>query len=192
MKKLLAIILISFMLLGLGSAQKVLRLDNAAPGELDPHKGNDYSSSVLSYNIYDTLVMPDPASGVAPHLATEWTVSDDGLIYTFTLRQGVKFHDGSELQADDVVFSYDRVKALNQGFAFLFNEWVTSVEALDPYTVQFTLSGTYAPFLSTLVRLSVVNKDLVMANKQDGDFGDNGDYGQAICLKKMLVLEPIV
>jgi peptide/nickel transport system substrate-binding protein len=179
MKKIAVGILVAFMLLGVGTAQRVLRLDNSAPGELDPHKGNDYSGSVLAYNIYDTLVMPDPKEGVAPHLATEWTVSDDGLTYTFTLRQGVMFHDGSELQSDDVVFSYERVKAINQGFAFLFTEWVSSVEALDPYTVKFTLSGTYAPFLSTLVRLPVVNKDVVLANKQDGDFGDNGDYGQA-------------
>lgn len=179
MKKIIVGVLIAFMFLGVGTAQRVLRLDNSAPGELDPHKGNDYSGSVLAYNIYDTLVMPNPTEGVAPHLATEWTVSDDGLTYTFTLRQGVMFHDGSELQADDVIFSYERVKAINQGFAFLFTEWVSSVEAVDPYTVQFTLSGTYAPFLSTLVRLPVVNKDVVLANKQDGDFGDNGDYGQA-------------
>jgi peptide/nickel transport system substrate-binding protein len=184
MKKIMVAILIAFMMLGIGTAQRILRLDNSAPGELDPHKANDYSGSVLAYNIYDTLVMPDPKAGVAPHLATEWSVSDDGLSYTFTLRQGVKFHDGSELQADDIVFSYDRVKAINQGFAFLFSEWVSSVEALDPYTVKFTLSGTYAPFLSTLVRLPIVNKDVVLANKQDGDFGDNGDYGQAFLSEK--------
>ncbi len=180
MKYLVRLLLISIMLMaGFGAAQRVLRLDNSAPGELDPHKGNDYSGSVLAYNIYDTLVMPDPAAGVAPHLATEWSVSDDGLSYTFTLRQGVKFHDDSELQADDVVFSYERIKELNLGFAFLFSEWVSAVEAVDPYTVKFTLSGTYAPFLSTLVRLPIVNKDVVLANKQDGDFGENGDYGQA-------------
>lgn len=179
MKKVTVGVLIAFLLLGMGLAQRVLRLDNSAPGELDPHKGNDYSGSVLAYNIYDTLVMPDPQTGVKPHVASEWSVSDDGLTYTFTLRQDVKFHDGSDLQADDVVFSYERMKAINQGFAFLFTEWVSSVEAVDPYTVTFTLSGTYAPFLSTLVRLPIVNKDVVLANKQDGDFGDNGDYGQA-------------
>jgi peptide/nickel transport system substrate-binding protein len=183
MKKLLAIILISFLILSLASAQKVLRLDNAAPGELDPHKGNDYSASVLAYNIYDTLVMPG-ATGVVPHVASEWRISDDGLSYTFTLRPDVKFHDGSTLEADDVVFSYERMSAINLGFAFLFTEWVSSVEAVDPATVTFTLSGTYAPFLSTLVRLPIVNKDVVLANKQDGDFGDNGDYGQAYMSEK--------
>jgi|YNPMSStandDraft_2_1061718.scaffolds.fasta_scaffold02264_6 peptide/nickel transport system substrate-binding protein len=169
------VVLASFSL----AQQRVLRLDNAAPGELDPHKANDYSGSVLAYNLYDTLVMPDPKKGVKPHLATAWTISNGGKTYTFTLRRGVKFHDGSELQADDVVFSYERVKALNQGFAFLFSQWVSSVKAINPYTVQFNLSGVYAPFLATLVRLPVVNKDLVLKNKKEGKFGKNGDYGQA-------------
>jgi peptide/nickel transport system substrate-binding protein len=165
---------------GLGLAQqRVLRLDNSAPGELDPHKGNDYSGSVLAFNLYDTLVMPDPDKGVKPHLATDWKVSSDGKTYTFTLRKGVKFHDGSELTADDVTFSYERVKALDQGYAFLFAGWVKDVKALDRYTVQFILSGTYAPFLATLTRLPVVNKALVLKNKKDGKFGANGDYGQA-------------
>jgi peptide/nickel transport system substrate-binding protein len=68
---------------------------------------------------------------------------------------------------------------LNQGFAFLFSQWVSSVKAINPYTVQFNLSGVYAPFLATLVRLPVVNKDLVLKNKKEGKFGKNGDYGQA-------------
>lgn len=180
MKKAVSWLLALMVVASFGLAQqRVLRLDNAAPGELDPHKGNDYSASVLVYNLYDTLVMPDPKQGVKPHLATNWTVSDGGKTYTFTLRRGVKFHDGTEVQADDVVFSYERVKALNQGFAFLFAGWVTSVKALNPYTVQFNLSSVYAPFLATLVRLPIVNKDLVLKNKQPGNFGENGDYGQA-------------
>ncbi|MDX2008138.1 MAG: ABC transporter substrate-binding protein [Meiothermus sp.] len=167
-------------LAGFGLAQqRVLRLDNSAPGELDPHKGNDYSGSILAYNIYDTLVMPDPQTGVKPHLATRWTASNGGRTYTFNLRPNVRFHDGTLVQADDVVFSFERVKALDQGFAFLFAGWVTSVQAVNSATVRFNLSGVYAPFLSTLVRLPIVNKDLVLRNKRDGRFGNNGDYGQA-------------
>ncbi|MFW9792617.1 ABC transporter substrate-binding protein, partial [Brucella melitensis] len=60
MKK--AILLVALVVLASFSLaqQRVLRLDNSAPGELDPHKANDYSGSVLAYNLYDTLVMPDP------------------------------------------------------------------------------------------------------------------------------------
>ena len=91
---------------GFGLAQqRVLRLDNSAPGELDPHKGNDYSGSILAYNIYDTLVMPDPQSGVKPHLASRWTASNGGKTYTFNLRPNVRFHDGSLFDADAVIFT---------------------------------------------------------------------------------------
>ena len=180
-KKAVGLLVLVLMVVGmvLAQPQRVLRLDNSAPGELDPHKGNDYSGSVLAYNLYDTLVMPDPDKGIKPHLAEKWTVSPDGKTFTFSLRKGVKFHDGSEVSADDVVFSYERLKAIDQGFAFLFAGWVKEAKAVDKYTVQFTLSGIYAPFLSTLVRLPVVNKALVFKNKKDGKFGANGDYGQA-------------
>lgn len=165
---------------GFGLAQqRVLRLDNSAPGELDPHKGNDYSGSILAFNLYDTLVMPDPEKGVKPHLASSWSVTNSGKTYTFNLRRGVKFHDGATVQASDVVFSFERVKAIDQGFSFLFAGWVSSVRATSAYQVQFNLSGTYAPFLSTLTRLPIVNKALVLKNKKDGKFGENGDYGQA-------------
>lgn len=160
-------------------AQSVLREDQAAPGELDPAKANDYAGSILMFNIYDTLVMPDPQHVVQPHLAASWTASPDGKTFTFHLRHGVKFHDGSELTAADVVFSYQRTKAINQGFAYLFTGWVADVKAIDPYTVEFDLSSAYAPFLATLVRLPIVNKALVMKHLQPGKFGAMEDYGQA-------------
>ncbi len=182
MKKLWVVLGLSAVVaVGMAFAQqpRVLRLDNAAPAELDPHIGNDYSASVLAFNVYDTLVMPDPNDGVKPHLATKWTVSNKGKRFTFTLRPNVKFHDGTTLEASDVVFSYERTKAVDQGFSYLFQGWVTGVKAVGKTVVQFDLSGTYAPFLATLVRLPIVNKDLVLKNKKDGKFGANGDYGQA-------------
>lgn len=183
MRKAVSWLLVSMvlvMLAGFGmTQQRVLRLDHAAPGQLDPHKANDYVGGVLAFNLYDTLVMPDPRGGVRPHLATRWELSNEGRTYTFTLRTGVRFHDGTVVQADDVVFSYERLMAINQGFAFLFRGWVTSVRAVNPTTVEFNLSAPFAPFLATLVRLPIVNKDLVLRNIRPGDFGARGDYGQA-------------
>lgn len=159
-------------------ADRVLRLDQAAPGEIDPAKGTDYSATVLQINIYDTLVYPKQGGGgVQPLLATSWTI--DGPTYTFKLKPGVKFHSGNPVTADDVVFSYNRLMAMGQGNASLFQDRVKSVEAVDPGTVKFTLSGPYAPFLAALVRLQVVDSKLVLANKQPGKYGDNGDYGEA-------------
>ena len=157
-------------------AETVLRLDEAAPGELDPAKASDYAASVLAFNVYDTLVLPKQgAPGVQPHLAESWTT--DGATYTFKLRPDVKFQSGDPLTAEDVVFSLDRMKALKQGLSFLFAN-VKSAEAVDPHTVKFTLSEPYAPFLSALYRLPIVDKKLVLANLGAGD-GEYKDWGQA-------------
>jgi peptide/nickel transport system substrate-binding protein len=156
-------------------AERVLRLDEAPVGEIDPAKATDYADTVLMVNIYDTLVFPKKgAPGIEPLLASEW--STDGKTYTFKLRDGVKFHSGNPLTAADVVFSYNRLIALGQGFASLFVDRVEKVEAVDPLTVKFTLKEAYAPFLASLVRLQVVDAKTVMANKKDGKFGEFGDY----------------
>lgn len=177
-KTILLGLLLASTLTGLAGAEKVLRLDEAAVGELDPAKATDYADSMLMLNVYDALVQPDAAKGVAPGLATNWKITPDGKTYTFTLRSGVKFHNGSPLTSTDVVFSYERMKAINLGFANLFDT-VSSVKASNPTTVVFTLNKAYAPFISNLARLFVVNKALVLKNKQEGKFGTNGDYGQA-------------
>ena len=157
-------------------AESVLRLDEAPVGEIDPAKATDYGDTVLMVNIYDTLVFPKKgAPGVEPLLASEW--STDGKTYTFKLRDGVKFHSGNPLTADDVVFSYNRLIALGQGFASLFVDRVEKAEAVDPLTVKFTLKEPYAPFLASLVRLQVVDAKTVVANKKDGKYGEFGDYG---------------
>jgi len=159
------------------AAQTVLRLDEVAVGELDPGKASDYADSILMFNAYDTLVIPARGeAGMAPHLAESWEI--DGERYTFTLRDDVTFQSGNPLTAEDVVFSFDRMVALGQGLSYLFADRVRSVEALDGRTVRFTLDGPYAPFLSSLARLPIVDRALVMDNLADGE-GEMGDWGQA-------------
>ena len=159
-------------------ADRVLRLDQAAPGEIDPAKGVDYSGTVLAINLYDALTYPKQGGGgVSPLLASSWAI--DGTTYTFKLRPDVKFHSGNPLTSADVVYSYNRLMAIGQGAASLFEGRVKSVEAVDPLTVKFTLTGPYAPFLASTARLSVVDSKLVIANKQAGKYGDFGDYGEA-------------
>lgn len=157
-------------------AETVLRLDEVAVGELDPGKASDYADSILMFNVYDTLVIPNQgAPGHQGHLAESWTV--DGNTFTFKLRSGVKFHSGNPVTAEDVVFSLDRMKALGQGLSYLFGV-VEKAEAVDEGTVKFTLSNAYSPFVASLVRLPIVDKKLVMANLGAGD-GDMKDWGQA-------------
>lgn len=153
-----------------------LRLDEVAVGELDPAKASDYADSILMFNIYDTLVLPvQGGAGFAPHLSTGW--KKEGNVYTFSLRSDVKFQSGHSMTAEDVVFSLDRMKALGAGLSYLF-VIVDSAEALDSTTVRFNLSKPYAPFVSSLVRLPIIDKKKVLENLSAGE-GDMGDWGQS-------------
>lgn len=157
-------------------AERVLRLDEVAVGELDPALGSDFADSILAFNIYDTLVIPvQGGHGMAPHLAEKW--EGDGTTFTFTLRQDVKFSSGNPMTADDVVFSFDRMMALGAGNSFLFLD-VEKAEAVDPHTVRFTLKSPNAPFVSSLTRLPIVDKAVVMANLAEGE-GEMKDWGKA-------------
>ena len=109
-------------------------------------------------NLYDGLVRyKDGALEVEPALAKSWRISADGLAYTFALRDGVKFHDGSDFTADAVKFDFDRMLDEKSPYhdtgpfplSFFFSA-VKEVKALDPLTVEFDLKEPYAPFLSNL------------------------------------------
>lgn len=158
---------------------KVLRISQSSGGVIDPDTSVDCTSCVAFSNLYDSLVYPDMDNEPTPLLAESWETSDDGLTWTFHLNKGVKFHDGSEVQASDVVFSTNRLLTLGEGFAYLFTSYIDSCEATDDYTVVFHLKQSFAPFLSILPRIYVLNEDLVMANLADGSYGDYGDYGKA-------------
>jgi peptide/nickel transport system substrate-binding protein len=153
------------------AGKRVLRITFSWPDRIDPAVGNDYVGATSLVNLYDTLIFPNASGGVDPWLATSWDVSQDGLTYTFHLRQDVKFHDGTPLKASDVVYSYNRLSTIGQGFAYLVTADVSNVAAPDDNTVVFTLNQP------SLVRLYVVNQALVQKNvKPSGPYGDNGDY----------------
>lgn len=127
---LLAASAISGVSVATASAQTVLRLDEVPVGELDPAKASDYADSMLMFNVYDTLVISKQGEpGYEPDLAKSWKM--EGNDYVFTLRDDVKFTSGNPLRAEDVVFSFDRMKALGQGLSFLFIN-VDSAEAVEP------------------------------------------------------------
>lgn len=157
----------------------VLRMTGAFGDPIDPACTMDSASLQMIVNMYDSLVYPDLDGTILKGVASDYTISDDGTVYTFTLKENVKFHDGSIMTAQDVVFSYNRMKTIGQGFAYLFQGVVDTVEAPDEQTVVITLTKPFAPFLSILCRIYIVNEDVVMANLADGDYGDMGDYGIA-------------
>lgn len=153
-----------------------LRANFAWPTLIDPHVGSDFSSSISITNLYDTLIFPNPAGGVDPWVAESWDVSDDGLGYTFYLRPGVRFHDGSEVQAGDIVYSYNRLQEVGEGFVYLLP--AATVEALDDHTVRFTLPAADPLFTLRLARFYFLNEELVRANYDEGIYGEHGDYGK--------------
>ena len=105
----------------------VLRIDEVAVAEIDPAKSTDFIDSILYFNLYDSLVAPAPGGKLVPSLAESWQVSPDGLTYTFRVRRGVRFHDGSTVNAEDVEFSLRRMMEVKQGYSYLFDGWVSSV-----------------------------------------------------------------
>ena len=130
----------------------------AEPASLDPHVSTAANDFRIAVNIYDGLVRNKPGTlEIEPALATDWTISDDGLEYTFNLREGVTFHDGTPFNAEAVKFNFDRMLDENHPFAdtgpfplsFFFSS-VENVEVVDDLTVKFTLNEAFAPFMSNL------------------------------------------
>jgi len=122
------------------------------PPHLDPTAGAAAAIDEIVYaNVFEGLTRIGPAGEVLPALAESWTVSDDGKTYTFKLHSGVKFHDGSDFNADDVKFSLDRARADNSVNAQkgLFAA-IDTVEAVDPATVRITLKNPQGSFLYNL------------------------------------------
>lgn len=161
--------------------KSILRWAIDWPNAIDPSFQTSFSDMQSCVNLYSSLVYPKPglAGGVEPHVAESWGVSKDALTWTFHLKRGIRFSDGSELDAEDVKFSMDRMLALGSGFAYLWKGLVKGVEVVDKYTVKFHLDRPYGPFISTLIKFYTLNKDEVMKHlKKPGPFGDFGDYGK--------------
>ena len=131
----------------------------AEPVNLDPAQVTDLNSNRVGRRIVETLVtFPDESTQVVPGLAESWAISKDGLKYTFKLRKGVGFHDGTPLNAEAVKFSTERQiipehpfnKLGKYPFANYFFGNVKAVEAVDPQTVEFILKEPRASFLAVL------------------------------------------
>lgn len=117
---------------------------------LDPHGSNDVPSSVVQANIYETLVNRNDNNEIVPGLAESWEQVDE-LTWSFKLREGVKFHDGEDFNAEVVKMNLERVldEAVASPRYFLY-EMVTSVEAISDYEVQITTEYPFAPLLAHL------------------------------------------
>jgi peptide/nickel transport system substrate-binding protein len=144
------------------------------PTNLDPHQIFDVPMQTVMLNVYDNLYRyeNDPPQ-IVPWLAESHTVSADGLTWEFKLRPNIKFHDGSDLTAADVVYSFHRVLGLHlaPAAAFLPILKPENVTAPDKLTVRFVLSKPYAPFFAAIPIVSIVNPRVIEPHAQNGDWG---------------------
>jgi peptide/nickel transport system substrate-binding protein len=113
---------------------------------LDPSKDSSPLGSNYRLNVFNALTAVQRDGSISPRLAVSWTSSADLTQWTFALRKGVKFHDGSDFVAADVKFTYDRILADGTSPVRSFARLVKSVEVIDDFTVKFTLVQPYAIF----------------------------------------------
>lgn len=138
---------------------------------IDPAVGENYSINAALVSLYDALFIVR-GENAEPNLVDTWEVSDDATVWTFNLKQNAVFHDGSPVNAESVVYSFNRLLEIQGPPVY---RWAgiadqTTAVATDEYTVQFTLLQPFAPFIGTLTQLYVVNPAIVEANRGD-DFG---------------------
>lgn len=122
------------------------------PSGIDPHINASSELGIPLTSVYDTLVWQDLDGKFVPGLAESWGVSDDGLVYTFYLRKGVKFHDGTPFNAQAVKFNLDRItdpQTKSQKAVFMLGPY-DHAEVVDDYTVKVYLKEPFAPFLDSL------------------------------------------
>lgn len=124
-----------------------------APTGIDPHINASAELGIPLTSVYDTLVYQDPETGeFVPGLAERWEVSEDGLVYTFYLRRGVKFHDGTPFNAEAVRFNLERITSpdlASQKARFMLGPFERA-EVVDEYTVRILLRAPFSPLLDSL------------------------------------------
>jgi peptide/nickel transport system substrate-binding protein len=173
--------------------ENILKIDLVAePVSTDPQQVTDINSMRILQNMYDRLVgWDDEGFNMIPKLAESWNESEDGLEYTFYLREGVTFHDGTPVNADAIKFTFDRMLDENHPyfetgpfpFAQFYYGQIDSVNVIDEYTVVFNLKARYAPFLKNLtaVTASIVSPSAV--KQYEKDFSINGVGSGPFALK---------
>lgn len=157
----LSILILIIAVAGIQAQENVLRVGMLEPVNLDPASGSNDPEVLFSRQIYEYLLDLSPSGELVPQLATGYTVSEDGLTYTFNLVENATFHDGSTFTSEDVVFTFNRIAekgspALAQlgqtqtgtaddGSAIMSPSW--TIAADGDYTVVFTLEAPNADFL---------------------------------------------
>src|SRR5438552_10958966 len=139
---------------------------------IDPHYHNLTPNNNVAAHIYGYLVERNEKSQPIPGLATEWKTLDP-TTWEFKLRRGVKFHDGSEFTAADVVASIDRVpKVPNSPSPFTaYTKQIQKIEVVDPYTIRFKTATPYPLMPTDLTQVAIISKQFATASTEDFNSG---------------------
>jgi peptide/nickel transport system substrate-binding protein len=141
---------------------------------MDPHNHMDVGRASARLNFYDRLFWwRDNPPVLQPWLGLTYKHTPDLLRWTLTLRKEAKFHDGTEVTSEDVVYSMERLLALKTGAAGVFAPFVEpkSTRAVDRYTVEFNIKKPFAPFIGLTHFLDILNKKVLVKHEKDGDWG---------------------
>jgi peptide/nickel transport system substrate-binding protein len=153
---------------------------DASPSDLDPQSQYDYRSTIVIRNIYEGLVglvgsATDEFEGL---VAESWEANEDQSVWTFKLRPGLKFHDGSPCDSAAVKASYERLLAMGRGAVNVVSRFVSDpkqMETPDPETIVFNLGVPQPLFLSAMAATygpQIINAKVVMEHEEEGDFGN--------------------
>ena len=165
MKKLITTTALLALLAGTAAvhAQTLRWASQGDPQTMDPHSQNESMTNMMNGQVYERLTRRDRQLNIVPSLATSWEQTGP-LTWRFKLRPGVKFHDGSDFAADDVVFSINRAKELTSQVNVYANAVGTPV-AIDPMTVEFRLDKVNPIFLQHLDSLWMLDKQWAEKHK---------------------------
>ena len=141
------------------------------PPHLDPALSTATSEYVVLTQIFDTLLTFDDSGEIAPNLATDWTISEDGLTYIFNLRQGVAFHDGTPFNAEAVKFSLERAMNMPGGAFVEQLSVIDSITVVGEHTVEITLEQPQGSFLTYMADRSSTPVSPTAAQQGDAGFG---------------------
>ena len=133
---------------------------SSAPETLDPHVASSRAVPLLE-NVYEPLAgLEGPTLDITPMLAESWDVSDDGTVYTFHLRSGVTFHDGTAFTADAVKTNFERVLSIQKGPYWALS-YLDSIEAVDPLTVRMTIRPGGPPFIQAVSMVGIISPQAI-------------------------------
>ena len=134
-------------------------------GTTNPHDINAINGELLVWNVYEGLFFVDDIGNIEPRLAERYDVADDNVTYTIHLRKGVKFHNGEELKASDVAYSYERARKFSRMAVYV--QHIASCEAIDDYTVKMVSDIPVALFIAQVSRVKIISR------KDAEKFGDS-------------------